>query len=319
MKISRRHALAGGALAVPFLVPAPVRAQPAPLTIRIGTLPTEQALPYAYAVRAGLFERAGIRLEVSKIASSGAAVAAAVAGGALDIGISSMLSMVLGHARGLPFTIVAPSGVFVRDTDAGLIVPINSTLRTPADFVGKIISAAAVNDINALAMMAWLDQAGVDIKAVKFVEIPQLAAPAALEAGRIDGATISNPAFTMAVGTGKARFVANIYTAIAPRLLMVAWFSTYDWVRNNRVAAERFARVIADASNYVREHVPETVDDLVSFTGVDRALAAKMKRTLFTPNLVPAEIQPIIDVAAKYKVIEKGFPASEICADTAVR
>jgi hypothetical protein len=44
-----------------------------------------------------------------------------------------------------------------------------------------------------------------------------------------------------------------------------------------------------------------------------------MKRTLYTPNLNAGEIQPVIDVAVRYRVVEKTFPASDLISDAAVR
>jgi NitT/TauT family transport system substrate-binding protein len=314
MILSRRHALgtlAGGIA----LAPLPVRAQ-ALVTVRVAGPPAEQELPLVYAMRAGMFERAGIKVELGK-GTSGAATAAAVAAGALDVGLSSMLAIILGHARGVPFTIVAPSGLFLPDTPGGLVVLNSSTLSTAKDFNGKTVSAAAVNDINSLGMWSWMDQNGGDSSTVKVVEIPQAAQPAALEQGRVDGITVSNPAFTLAMSTGKMRLVTNIWAAISPRILLVCWFSTTGWVERNRAVAERFGRVIAEAATYCNGHVAETVDDLVTLSGLDRGLVTQMKRTFQTPTVKAAEIQPMIDGAAKYKMLARSFPASEIIAETA--
>ena len=91
----------------------------------------------------------------------------------------------------------------------------------------------------------------------KVVEIPQLSQLAALEAGRIDGIALTNPAYTIAMSSGKVRSVANIHAAVAPRYLLAMWFSSTSWVERNRSAAERFARVIADAVGYVNGHNPK--------------------------------------------------------------
>ena len=269
-------------------------------------------------MRAGLFERAGIKIELTK-SSSGAATAAAIAGGANDIGFSSMLGVVLGYARGVPFTILAPSGLQVATSDRGLLVASSSPLRTAKDFVGKTFAAAAVNDITLLVLRAWMDQNGADSSTVKVVEIPQAAAPAALEQGRVDAIMVSNPAYTMAVAGGKARLVTNIFTSISPRWLIVCWFTTTGWVERNRAVAERFARVHAEAATYVNNHVDETLDDLVQLTGLDRSLCQRMRRSLQTPAVVAAEIQPVIDVAVKYKVLEKGFSARDLISEAAVK
>ena len=153
---------------------------------------------------------------------------------------------------------------------------------------------------------------------MKFVEIPQMAAPAALEAGRIDGAMLTNPAFGVALAS-KARFVANVYSAISPRFLLGAWFATDTWVRSNHLATERFSRVIADASTYANAHMPEMVDELVAFSGVERSVVLAMKRTPHATTVVAAEVQPMIDAAAKYKAIEKVFPASEMISSAAAK
>jgi hypothetical protein len=39
-----------------------------------------------------------------------------------------------------------------------------------------------------------------------------------------------------------------------------------------------------------------------------------MSRVMFASNLDPAQIQPLIDVAAKYKTIDKAFDAHEFIA-----
>lgn len=316
MHHSRRRAIATIATGLTF-APALVRAQTL-TTIRVNSPPSEQLLPLAYAMRAGLFERAGIKIELSKSAS-GAATASAIAGGASDVGFSSMLGVILGFAHGVPFTILAPSGIQIASSERGLLVATASPLHTAKDFVGKTFAAAAVNDITLLVLRAWMDQNGADSSTVKVIEIPQAAAPAALEAGRVDGIMVSNPAYTVAIASGKARLVTNIFTSIAPRWLAVCWFTTTGWVEKNRTIAERFARVHADAATYVNGHVDETLDDLVTLTGLDRALCQRMRRSLQTRAVVAAEIQPVIDVAVKYKVLEKAFPARDLISDAAVK
>ena len=104
-----------------------------------------------------------------------------------------------------------------------------------------------------------MDQNGADSSTLKVVEIPQSATPAALEQGRVDGITVTNPAFTIATAGGKARFVANIFSAISPRFLNVLWFSTTGWVERNHAVAERFEQkgfgfeILIDRGNAVAQ------------------------------------------------------------------
>ena len=317
MTHSRRTALVALAASC-VAAPAFAQAQTTPVVLRVGTQANEPGLPLVYAMRAGLFERAGISIEFQKM-TSGAHAAAALAGGAIDIGSTSLLALILGHAKGLPFTIVAPSGILQATSEAGLLALASSTLRSAKDFVGKTVAPGAVNDINYLSMRNWMDQNGADSSTIKVLEMSQVAAVAALEQGRVDGICVVNPSYTLATSGGKARPVANIYTAVAPRLLLVAWFSTTGWVERNRAVAQRFARVLADAATYVNGHAAETVDDLVTLTGLERPLLAKMRAPSRSRRWCRPRFRPLIDVAAKYKAIDRSYPAAELISDVALR
>jgi NitT/TauT family transport system substrate-binding protein len=313
--VSRRLAL--GSLAAATLAPRSIGAQPAPVTMHLGHPPTETATPLLYAVRAGLFERAGIKIEFTKM-SSGAAVAAAVAGGALDAGGTSLLSLIIGHTKGIPFTVIAAASNMATETyEGGLLVQTASSYKEAKDFAGKTISAAAVNDIVTLTLWAWMDQAGADWRSLKVVEIPQPAAAAALEAGRVDGAYITGAAFANATADAKLRVVGKVWASLGQRYASTAWFSTRDWVARNRAVAERFARVMSEAAAYTNTHPEETLPDMLAYTGMDRAAALKMHRAVFSTALRGADIQPVIDACAKYKFIEKGYPAAELLSETA--
>jgi ABC-type nitrate/sulfonate/bicarbonate transport system substrate-binding protein len=317
MMVDRRAALATlGALA---LTPAQVAAQTAPFPIHAGHPPTETAAPALYAIRAGLFDRAGIALTIDKM-SSGAAVAAAVAGGGLDLGGTSILAIIIGHTHGIPFTLISAANVMMYpEADGGLLVQANSPLTRPKDFIGKTISAAALNDIVSLELWTWMDRGGVDWHSLKIVEIPQPAALAALDAGRIDGIVLTGSAYAEAVANPKVRLLSRVASNLAPRFANTCWFSTRDWVTKNHAVAARFARVMSDASAYVNAHPDDTLKDVLDYTGMDRAAALKMKRAVFSTTLSPNDVQPVIAAAAKFKMIDKEYPAAELFSDVVPR
>src|SRR5271166_1219128 len=88
------------------------RAKAATLTpLRIGIAPSDGVTSVVYAAKTGLFEKAGLDVHIETQAN-GAAVAAAVLSGFFDIGNTSITSILLAHDKGLPFTLVAPAGVY---------------------------------------------------------------------------------------------------------------------------------------------------------------------------------------------------------------
>jgi ABC-type nitrate/sulfonate/bicarbonate transport system substrate-binding protein len=101
-----RHVL-GVLLALAMLAGAmPLNAQTEPPLIRVGASADDGARPMLYAVQAGLYKKAGLNVEVQKLANR-AAIAAAVAGGSLEIGKDTTLTEVVEHSKGLPFSTIA--------------------------------------------------------------------------------------------------------------------------------------------------------------------------------------------------------------------
>jgi ABC-type nitrate/sulfonate/bicarbonate transport system substrate-binding protein len=185
---------------------------------------------------------AGIDVQLSR-ASSGSAVASAVAGGSVDIGKSSIVSIVTAHAKGLPFVWIAPGSMYVPAApDGGLIVAANSLIKTGRDLNGKIVATPVLGDLNTIATRAWVDQNGGDSKQIQFVEVPVAAQAAALDEGRIAAGGIINPFLGEALASGKTRFLAPFYSAIANRFMLSGWFTTVDFAATHRDAIASFQR-----------------------------------------------------------------------------
>src|SRR6202034_2724162 len=90
--VARTLTVAGLAAITSMALPAAITAQ-APEHITVGASTDDLVRPLLYAVDAGLFKKAGLDVEIVKLAN-GAAVAAAVAGGSLDLGKGSALTPV---------------------------------------------------------------------------------------------------------------------------------------------------------------------------------------------------------------------------------
>jgi NitT/TauT family transport system substrate-binding protein len=286
--------------------------------LRVATAGDDNAVPLLYADKAGLFRKAGLDVQVQKMAS-GAAIAAAVAGGALDIGKSSLTGLIAAHLRGIDFTLVAPSGLYVKEHPIGaLVVPADSPIQAPADLLGKTISASALNDINVVALQAWLEARGVDSSKVKFVELPESAVSAALAQKRIDGSTVLNPTLAEVTAGGKNRVAGTVFDGIANRFMISGWFASADYVAKHRDIVDRFARVMQEAEAYANAHHAETLDLLAQFTGLDPAVLQGMTRPTYPVAIDPHDIQPLIDIEAKYKMIDHSFPANDIISSAAL-
>jgi NitT/TauT family transport system substrate-binding protein len=280
---------------------------------------TDTTTPLLYASQSKLFERAGLKVDVQRF-TTGASIATAVAGGSLDVGLFNMFSFVQAHAKGLPFVLIAPGSVYdSASPDSGLLVSMNSPLRNAKDFAGKTIGALSLQDLSTFAVESWLDKSGGDAHSVKFVEVPQPLVIAALESGRVDAASASEPILGEALATGRFRVAAYTGTSIAPRWLATAWYTTKDFADRHPALIRKLVVAIREASLYVNTHPTETLPIIAAYMGVDPAAIAKIRRAKNDEYLDPRELQPVIEVAAKYKAIPAVFPAQEMISPLALR
>lgn len=321
MRLSRRRsiALAGASFALAMGMhgrrAAAQELRPVKLVIVINDTVTNTL----YAMQSGIFRRYGLSAELV-VLSSGAAAAAAVAGGEVQFGISSLVNLIEAHERGVPFSLIAPAGVITTgDGFSQFIVRKDAAFKTGRDLDGKTVAVPALRDLTYIAIANWVDKYGGDSKTLRFVELPDSAAAAAVEDGRVDGAEINTPTLTRALDGGKVRVLAQIYDAIAPRFANTAWFTTEDYAAKNRDVVAAFARSIRDSSIYCNGHHAETVAMVAQFTKLDPSLVARMSRITFGETLIPREIQPLIDLAYKYKAIEKPFDAQQLISPYALK
>ena len=278
----------------------------------IASASDEDAIAALWSVQNGAFRRAGLDVTVQK-ASSGAAIAAAVIGNAVDIGKASSMVLLAAHAKGIPIVLLAPAAIYNADApNAGLLVAKDAPFKTAADLNGKTFAVAALNDIFAVAIQAWIDKNGGDSKTIKFVEIPGSATGDAIAAGRVDGAMLANPNFTNAQISGKARVFAHSFDVFARHFVGAAFFCTTDYAAKNRDTVIKVRRALFESGEYINAHHDETVPTIAAFTGLDPAVIRTMPRLTLGTSIDPKLLQPLIDTGVQYGAIAHPFPASEM-------
>ena len=109
------------------------------------------------------------------------------------------------------------------------------------------------------------------------------------------------------------RAIGEPNSAVAKRFVITAWFTTRDYAERNADTIRRLRSGLQTAAVYADGHPREMAPYIASFTGIDEARLREWKRAyVSTTPIVPADIQPVIDLAAKYGFIDKAFPAAEI-------
>jgi ABC-type nitrate/sulfonate/bicarbonate transport system substrate-binding protein len=311
----RRCALGALAAGVAVLVAASATTAqtPALTTIRFIGAPGDDLVGFWYAQSTGMFAKAGLNVVVDK-ASSGAVVSQAIVGGADDIGRTSLNSLIAAHVHNVPFVLIAPAAIHEkkRSVNSGVLVAANSPFKSILDLQGKTVSSTELGSLGSLGVRAMIDEQGGDSSTVHFVELPTTAIAAAIEQNRIDAGVSNEPVMTRDLEGGKVRVLADMLEGYPGVTLEGAYFAMHDWATANQDAVQRFQRVLRQATIYANAHVTELLPLLIANSGLEPDVAAKMHHALMGVDFNPSQVQPVIDICAKYKVIPHGFDAREM-------
>lgn len=310
MNVTRSQILAGAALALASGREA--FGQTALTPVRVASSPIGDVVPLLYAQNAGLFQKAGMDVTLTK-ATSGSAVAAALAGGAIDIGKVSTTPVITAHAHGIPLTIVFPDRLhtFGAAAETMLVVAPDSPIKSGRDLNGKTISVAGIKDSTWIGARLFIDSAGGDSSTAKFVELPFATVGAAIAAGRIDAGVANDPYLKADVRSGKVRALGDLLASLSSKFLETEWVAMSDYIAKNRELVSRFRNIIRDAQIWCNAHVSEAQDLAAAFTGIDRATLATT-RSFFAVDADPRDVQPYVAACARYEIIPKSFDAAEL-------
>jgi NitT/TauT family transport system substrate-binding protein len=292
--------------------PLPATAQTAPLeTLHVGVIPAEISGCLFYGIDKGYFKAQGLNIDV-QLFTNGGAIAAGIASGALDVGITDLVSIAGAHSRGLPLVYIAPGLLHGEKAPTyGIIVAKDSPVKTAADFNGKTMAVNGLKNISQLGLMTWVDNNGGDSKSIKFTEMPFSSMPPAIAAGTVTGGLPNEPALSAAENAGD-RVIVMDRKAGAPIYMLSGFVTSRTWAEAHKDTVKKFAAAIHEAAVWANKNHDESAPILASYTKIPLPVVRGMRRGDYATEFNPGQIQPMIDAAAKYGFIEKTFPMSEI-------
>ncbi len=280
--------------------------------IRIACMTTDAFMQGVYADAAGFFKAAGLTVEPTMLANSGS-IAAAVAGGSVDIGLGNPISLANAVESGLPFYAIAPSALFVDSKPQSfMIVEKTSAVQSAKDLAGKTIGLVEVRGVTQTATAAWLRKSGVDPTGVKYVEMPFPAMGPALATGRIDGAFIADT--VLMSFRDQTRSLGCPYAALAPQWYLNMWYAGKDWLAKNPDLAHRFVAAIEKSAGWANAHQAETGAMLQKYVPLPNQVLAEMVRTDFAGKLEIGRVQPVLDAAVREGAVKRAIDAHDFLA-----
>jgi NitT/TauT family transport system substrate-binding protein len=276
--------------------------------IHVALSPFEAQSNVYYAQDLGLFKRAGLNIDIQQVQGS-AAIVAAIVGGTVQIGTGSMIPAFSARERGIDLVLVAPGTLSdFAQQQSGIVTSVTSTARTGKDLTGKVVGVNTLHSVDEVSVDSWVDKTGGDSHTVKFVEVPGTLMLDALTSGRLDAAVMANPAYTIALESGRARQAAFANESIAKRFMITAWFASRSWANANPDALRKFASALDEASSWAVKNPDAAAAVLRKYLHTTTQRAHEQHARSLDPGL----LQPLADAAAKYGVLPKPLDVREM-------
>ena len=296
-------------------LPRSAYAQAIPLRIA-GVFSDLFAEPF-YAKDAGAFAKAGFDVQATSLNNAGA-VAAAIGGGSLEMGMGDLISGVNAIIAGVPIVLIAGGGLYNEKTDSGstiLAVPADSPIRAPKDLIGKTIGVPTLVGLTTACLRAWLPAHGVPETSEKLVEIPQSSAGPALEHGTLEAGLLSEPFVTFAKKTLRAVGAPfDVAADLAPNKVFCVsvWYANKSWWEADGARSRRVLQALYDTARWANANRDATFGILVRDGKLDAELARGMQRTTYATNLTPDLIQPVLTIGTNNKMFSKPVDAAAL-------
>jgi len=286
------------------------RAESALIPLEVEATPNDTSGTAYYAADMGFYEKAGLSVKITTLNNPGAA-AAAIASGAVPIGGLSLSVAAIAREKGVPIVMIAPAGLYLSTTPtSGIIVLKDSTLRKAADLNGKTLATRDLSNMSYLAANLWIDKNGGDSKSVRWVEINDPLDVAAMQQGRIDAASVSEPALDTALHGGVARSIAPVFDSIGKRFLIGAYFTSEDYAKMHPDVVRKFAGAIAAASDWGNKNRERSAQILEKYA--QAPVAPGSTRVTYADALRASDVQPVLDVLLSFGILKTPMRAKDL-------
>ncbi|MFC7403334.1 ABC transporter substrate-binding protein [Citricoccus sp. GCM10030269] len=267
-----------------------------------------------YGVNEGYFEEEGLDVTVD-VSIGGAAAVPALVNGETQFAGSNTVSALLAASKGLPINIVSAGTRTVDDPEkdfARIMASESSGIEEVSDLEGKTIAVNTLENINDVAIMTLMEEAGADENSVKFAEMGFSDMLPALESGQVDGALLIEPFVTMAEEQG-AVDVASPYVESRENLMVGTYMASQQYAAENPDVIKAFQRGISATGEAIAEDPDAFREALPEVTTIDAELADEINLPSWEASVDMETLQFINERMVRY-----GLTDEEVAVDDLV-
>jgi ABC-type nitrate/sulfonate/bicarbonate transport system substrate-binding protein len=274
--------------------------------------PTSTYVPYL-AEELGFFEKEGIKPVFTGPLPPGQHIAAVVAG-TNDVGSMHVNRTIVGIQGGAKIkAVVAASETTSEFPHMEYVVLEESNIREPKDLLGKKVGVYTLGGCNEFTPYAWIKQ-NTDIEdprgVFNFVVVPQGNEEVALRTGEVDVVGFHGHPIDV-FERGGVRVLFDDYMVWGTVGGATPYYATTDFIEKNPETIRRFARAMAQASNWLNANQEEAKKIIAKRGNVNPKQMTLMYQA---PDGIIKEdsVQMWIDLLTEYGELTKPIKARDV-------
>lgn len=281
------------------------------VSVTIAVPPSVNGLGPATALEEGLFEKAGLDVEIEQI-QSGSEGAALLAGGDAQFAQFSMDNAINSVVEGHDNVITVPTGQQGPErsedphSSGSIVVDPEGDIETLQDLEGKQIGTSVLGGEAYLNAFQTLQEAGVDTSTVEWIQIPGPQHVSSVRQGQVAAAVTAEPNLSIALLKDEIKPIADVNGAL-PNAPSFGLASDRGWAEENPevVAAVQAAVLEAHALLNSDREVAERI--LESYMGLDEEVIATVKLPQYPEEQFTVDqLTAVADRLVEFDLLEEG-------------
>ncbi|MCD2114864.1 ABC transporter substrate-binding protein [Rhodococcus rhodochrous] len=204
------------------------------------------------------------------------------------------------------------STLYYANDDMSIFSMKNSGITQPKELEGKKIGLIQLENTNHAALVAWLQERGVDTSTIKFVLVPVTDMPAALRSGQVDAGQVLYP-LAQTMIDDLTPVVPNLLEAFGHQPVQGYVIASGKFVDQNPDTVARIQTALEQANEFLTSDPAASIAAIHAVTDVPDNLLRDSKLPAFGNDLKLASSQAQIDL-----MIEQGFLEKSVDLSSAV-
>ena len=272
-------------------------------SFRVALFPGGSTLPAHVAITKGIYERNGLRIELTE-GTDLPVFMAALAKGQYDIAMSVPTLALVGAEKHLDLQIVAGLQRQSRERPNAVWLTKDASIKALPQLKGKTIAVPSLTGIITDALLYLLERNGVKRSEVKLVQTPFPTMGDQLQAGHVDAAIATIPFYTAIAARGfrahedvivqavRAASADTIDTAITS-----VWSTSGKFAREHPETIAAWRKSLTEATDFLEANEAEARTLMETWLKIPAKVIARSPLPDWNVAITPQELAPYVAIS----------------------